>query len=45
MIKHLAKETGQQKEQWEWRSEVTEKWEGVGQKLKKGGGGNIGESS
>ena len=38
MITHSAKETGQQKNQWEWGLEMTGKWEGVGQNLKTGGG-------
>ena len=45
MITHSAKETGQQKEQWVWGLEVTEKWgESVGQNLKMEGevAGNMG---
>ena len=40
MITHLAKETGQQKEQCGWGLQVTGKWRGgeIGQNLKKGGG-------
>ena len=34
VITYSAKETGQEKEQWGWRLEVTGKWEGVGQNLK-----------
>ena len=41
-ITHSAKETRQQKEQWGWRLDVTGKWEGGGQNLKRGGGvGNV----
>ena len=42
MITHSANETGQQKEQLGWRSEITGKWgrgeQGVGQNLKQKGG-------
>ena len=34
---HSAKETGQQKEQWEWGLEVTGKWVVGGRNFKKRG--------
>ena len=43
VIPHSAKEAGQQKEQWGWGLDVTEKWGRGGRtKFGKGGVGNIG---